>query len=233
MRAKITGDYMLQFPKLISQITNEEIFLECDTTNAPVNIILPPIEDAGGFLNAVINIYDAAGNSNKNPITIKSDYTDEMIGGNTVKTISKNHSSAIIRIVGKKDWSFQTPETSDAGSEPVLLKRVTGEEIVAARSGNYSEFLINKKLGKYIRHYFVKCVEETNIPIQNCSVWSWYSGSDSADSPFNENTSYLMKNYIGMVNREIEHSWNFYITASNPINPTGIFELYCIYYETK
>jgi hypothetical protein len=100
---KISGNYNLVADLNSKVLMVGAIYLQCDTTAAPVNIQLPPISDLAGFLNLQINVLDLAGHASAHPITVYPDPTDKI---NTQATyiISTDGASGGLSIVGKNDW---------------------------------------------------------------------------------------------------------------------------------
>ena len=68
----ISGTYNLVANPTWKNLVLQEIYLECDTTLAPVTINLFPISDLGRFWNVKIYVTDISNNAGTNPITINA-----------------------------------------------------------------------------------------------------------------------------------------------------------------
>lgn len=70
MLLKVSGTYNVLANLGFSQLQQNELYFECDTSVAPVTIILPQISDFGGYLNTKIYVSDLSNNAFNNNITI-------------------------------------------------------------------------------------------------------------------------------------------------------------------
>jgi hypothetical protein len=108
----ITGTYDLVVNPQWRLLQLQEIYLECDTTLAPVTINLFPIEDLSRFWNVKIYVNDISDNAGTNPITINTGasglplvYDNINRQGIVNFTINYNGGGAILSVVGKDDWA--------------------------------------------------------------------------------------------------------------------------------
>jgi len=97
----ITGDYTLYADPNWLQFALQDVYLECDTTLAPVNIKLPSISSMGGFLNVRIYVSDSSNNASSHNITVDSIDT---IDGADNTIISQNGGSCLVYPVSKDKW---------------------------------------------------------------------------------------------------------------------------------
>lgn len=108
----ISGSF--QIPTLESgRMTQGTILrLDCDTTDAPVNIVLPLISDLKQYLNQKIIIIDGSQNAGTNKITVTSQGDNTI--GNTQEVVIDVDGAGVTLAVGTTiDW-VENP-TSDLG----------------------------------------------------------------------------------------------------------------------
>ena len=107
----ITGTYNLVVDPQWRNVQLQELFLECDTTLAPVTINLFPIADLNRFWNVKLIISDANKNASVNNITINTgsvglvpvfDTIDEQ--GNTQIILNTNGESVVFQPVSESTW---------------------------------------------------------------------------------------------------------------------------------
>ncbi len=101
----ITGIYNLAVNPLWKNVQQQEIFLECDTTLAPVIINLFEIADLNRFWGVKIIISDASNNASANNITINasgSDLIDEL--GNNQVVLATDGESVVLQVTGVSQW---------------------------------------------------------------------------------------------------------------------------------
>lgn len=108
----IMGTYNLVANPLWKNLVLQEIYLECDTTLAPVTINLFPISELKRFWNVKIYITDSSNNASVNPITINSGssgvpLTADKINkdGVTSFVISDNGGDAVLSVANENSWS--------------------------------------------------------------------------------------------------------------------------------
>ncbi len=99
----ITGTYIIvpDFYGKISQTAS--LILECDTTDAPVNIQLPEISALHQYSAVKIIIFDATGNASVNNITVTS-FGSEKLGSDGVEVINVNGAGIAISAVNMTEW---------------------------------------------------------------------------------------------------------------------------------
>lgn len=113
MYATVSGTYYLQVSDDFKTLQQQNIYLSCDTSQAPARIILPPIADLGGFLNAKIYVSDSSNNASTNSITI-SVSGSETINLGSSETINTNSGSAMIVITSKTQYAMMSNVSSGA-----------------------------------------------------------------------------------------------------------------------
>jgi len=115
----ITGSYTLDVDDSWRLGQLQEIYLQCDTTLAPVTIDLFEIVDLERFWNVKIFVTDVAQNAGTNNITINafgSDIIDET--GTSSLTISTDGASIELQVVGETQWLGS--ESNGGGGIPTL-----------------------------------------------------------------------------------------------------------------
>jgi hypothetical protein len=103
MEIKVTGSYTLPILDRFKNIVTNEVSLQCDTSQSPVNIYLPKIEKLNSAYGIKIHINDEAENSGTHSITVHVHSADKINNGMTY-VISENGASAILKITGQNDW---------------------------------------------------------------------------------------------------------------------------------
>jgi len=101
----VTGNYTLDVDDSWRLGQLQEIYLQCDTTLAPVVIDLFEIVDLERFWNVKIFVTDVAQNASANNITINafgSDIIDAT--GTSSLTISTDGASLELQVVGETQW---------------------------------------------------------------------------------------------------------------------------------
>lgn len=124
----ITGTYNLVARPEWKNIQTEIVYLECDTSLAPVTINLFPIVDLKRFWNVKINIVDKAQNCSVNNITINAGFSgtppvQDIIdqSGHTQIVLSKNGESILITPVSENQWL-----ANESITVPYAVQSVTG-----------------------------------------------------------------------------------------------------------
>jgi hypothetical protein len=107
----ITGNYNLAADPQWRNVQLQEIFLECDTTSAPVTINLFPIVDLNRFWNVKIVVSDVNNNAGTNNITINAgsvglvpvfDTIDQ--DGNVQVVLNENGESLSLQVASATQW---------------------------------------------------------------------------------------------------------------------------------
>lgn len=101
----ITGTYNLSQEDYWRLSQLQELYLECDTTLAPVIINLCPIADLERFWNVKIYVSDVSNNASTNNITINCDASDKInLDGQTSDVISQNGGSCFLAVTNENTW---------------------------------------------------------------------------------------------------------------------------------
>ena len=120
MLITVSGTYNLQASFGYSLFQNNEIYLECDTTVAPVVINLPLISDFDGFLNIKIYISDLSNNASSNNITVNTALGNTINTVNSIK-VTENGGSLSAQIVGLNKWIASTSSSSATASTNINI----------------------------------------------------------------------------------------------------------------
>jgi hypothetical protein len=113
---RISGTYGLKADPTWKQVTLDEIYLECDTSSAPVTINLFEIAELDGFWNVKIYVSDISNNALNNNITINAGGSDDIDGdGNSNVQITGNGEAVALKIVSGTQW---LATESNAGGLP-------------------------------------------------------------------------------------------------------------------
>ena len=101
----ITGTYNLSVNPQWINLQQAEVFLECDTTLAPVTINLFEIADLKRFWNAKIIISDVNNNAGTNNITVNCGGSD-VFDNDTINqlVLNVNGSSLSLQVVSETQW---------------------------------------------------------------------------------------------------------------------------------
>lgn len=103
----ITGTYTLDAQDFWRLSELQEIYLECDTTLAPVTINLFPISDLDRFWNVKIYISDIYNNASANNITINCDALDSInYSGMTNSVINSDGGRGTLFVLSENQWGF-------------------------------------------------------------------------------------------------------------------------------
>ena len=111
----ITGTYNFSSEDYWRLSQLQEVYLECDTTLAPVIINLCAISDFDRFWNVKIYVSDLSNNATTNNITINCDGSDKInIDGQTTEIISQNGGNCFLSITNENTWvafvSYDDPD---------------------------------------------------------------------------------------------------------------------------
>jgi hypothetical protein len=121
MRKRISGTYRLAVDPAWRQVTLDEIYLECDTSSAPVTINLFEISELNDFWNVKIYVSDISDNAGTNNITINTGGSDEIDGdGNTSVVISSNGGAVALKVVSSTQW-MGLESVSSGGALPYKI----------------------------------------------------------------------------------------------------------------
>ena len=103
MLLRISGTYNVLANLGFSQLQQNELYFECDTSIAPVTIIFPQISDFGGYLNTKIYVSDLSNNAFNNNITIIPSGGDTINQGGGV-VIDINNGTFAFWIASTSQW---------------------------------------------------------------------------------------------------------------------------------
>lgn len=131
----ITGNYTLQANPNWKQLQLQEIYLECDTALAAVNITLPEIASMGGFFNVKIYVSDFANNASVNNINVVVSGSDTIDASPSI-TINTNGGSAVIAITSPTQWICLESNAGGGGSGTVTSVNLSSNGTALTISGN-------------------------------------------------------------------------------------------------
>ena len=103
MLLRVSGTYNVLANLGFSQLQQNELYFECDTSIAPVTIIFPQISDFGGYLNTKIYVSDLSNNAFNNNITIIPSGGDTINQGGGV-VIDINNGTFAFWIASTSQW---------------------------------------------------------------------------------------------------------------------------------
>ena len=156
----ISGTYNLVANPTWKNLVLQEIYLECDTTLAPVTINLFPISDLGRFWNVKIYVTDISNNAGTNPITINAGSSGLPLVSDTVNcqgltnfTINYNGGDAVLMVVTGNKWS--------AFSQTILAQ--TGLTYKGAWDANSNTPTLTSGVGTGGDYYIVSVAGNTNL----------------------------------------------------------------------
>lgn len=108
----ITGTYNLAADPIWRQLPLQEVYLECDTSTAPVTINLFPVSDLQRFWNVKIYVTDISNNAGTNPITINAGFSGLPLVQDTINrqgynnfNIDYNGGDAVLMVVTENKWA--------------------------------------------------------------------------------------------------------------------------------
>ena len=149
----ITGTYNLVADPQWRNVQLQDVFLECDTTLAPVIINLFPIADLDRFFNVKISISDVNKNASVNNITINAgsvglvpvfDTIDEQ--GNTQIVLNTNGESVVFQPVSDASWIAIESLGGGGGSAPEdilyadLYDKIVNSQLVAGQKYRLTDY---------------------------------------------------------------------------------------------
>lgn len=156
----ISGTYNLVANPIWKNLVLQEIYLECDTTLAPVTINLFPISDLGRFWNVKIYVTDVSNNAGTNPITINAGSSGSPLVSDTINrqgftnfTIDFNGGDAVLMVVTEAKWSVL--------SQTVLAQ--TGLTYKGAWDANTNNPTLTSSVGTGGDYYIVSIAGNTNL----------------------------------------------------------------------
>ena len=175
----ISGTYNLVANPTWKNLVLQEIYLECDTTLAPVTINLFPIFDLGRFWNVKIYVTDISNNAGTNPITINAGSSGLPLVSDTINrqgltnfTINYNGGDAVLMIVTGNKWS--------AFSQTILAQ--TGLTYKGAWDANSNTPTLTSGVGTGGDYYIVSVAGNTNLDgIIDWQVGDWAIFEDATN----------------------------------------------------
>jgi len=175
----ISGTYNLVANSNWKNLVLQEIYLECDTTLAPVTINLFPISDLGRFWNVKIYVTDISNNAGTNPITINAGSSGLPLVSDTVNrqgltnfTINYNGGDAVLMVVTGNKWS--------AFSQTILAQ--TGLTYKGAWDANSNTPTLTSGVGTGGDYYIVSVAGNTNLDgVIDWQVGDWAIFEDATN----------------------------------------------------
>lgn len=175
----ISGTYNLVVNPIWKNLVLEEIYLECDTSIAPVTINLFPISNLGRFWNVKIYVSDVSNNAGTNPITINSGSSGVPLVFDTINrqgltsfTINYNGGDAVLMVVSENKWS--------AFSQTILVQ--TGLTFKGAWNANTNTPTLNSGIGTGGDYYIVSVAGNTNLDgVIDWQVGDWAIFEDASN----------------------------------------------------
>lgn len=131
MQANISGTYNFKAQDEFKTIQQQDVYLFCDTSTAPVIINLPAISTFGGFLNVKIYVTDVSANASVNTITINSAGLDLINQASSV-IINTNSGSAMVIITNRTQWQSMSPTFTANNSNIVYSTTASGTNTYTA-----------------------------------------------------------------------------------------------------
>lgn len=167
----ISGTYDLVAQPIWRNLVLQEIYLECDTTLAPVTINLFPISDLGRFWNVKLYITDVSNNAGTNPITINAGSSGVPLVSDTINrqgltnfAIDYNGGDVVLFVVSENKWS--------ALSQTILAQ--TGLTYKGAWNANTNTPTLTSGVGTAGDYYIVSVAGNTNLDgVTDWQVGDW------------------------------------------------------------
>jgi hypothetical protein len=126
----ITGTYNLVVNPQWRNVQESEVFLECDTTLAPVTINLFEIADLNRFWNVRIVVSDVNNNAGTNNITINANISDTVDEDTTNQiVINTNGSSVSLQVVSDTQW-VATESVGGGGTSEYKMAKLPNSSMV-------------------------------------------------------------------------------------------------------
>lgn len=169
----ITGTYDLVADPIWKNLVLQEIYLECDTSLAPVTINLFSITDLGRFWNVKIYVADISNNAGTHPITINAGGTDTINRQGLVNfTVDFNGGDAVLNVVTVNKWS--------AFSQTILTQ--TGLTYRGAWNANTNTPTLTSGVGTAGDYYIVSVAGNTNLDgVIDWQVGDWAIFEDATN----------------------------------------------------
>jgi hypothetical protein len=156
----ITGTYNLAADPIWRQLPLQEVYLECDTSTAPVTINLFPVSDLQRFWNVKIYVTDISNNAGTNPITINAGFSGLPLVQDTINrqgynnfNIDYNGGDAVLMVVTENKWAVF--------SQTVLSQ--TGLNYRGAWDANSNTPTLTSSIGIAGDYYIVSIAGNTNL----------------------------------------------------------------------
>jgi hypothetical protein len=134
----ITGTYNLAVSSEWRNLQEGEVFLECDTTLAPVTINLFEIAELQRFWNVKIVVSDPNNNAGTNNITINAGGSDTMDDSSTVQIVlNGNGESVALQVVSETQWLASESVGGGGSSAPIdvdyatLYDKIVNSQLIA------------------------------------------------------------------------------------------------------
>jgi hypothetical protein len=121
----ITGNYTLVASPEWRNVQSAEVFLQCDTTLADVNITLPALSALGGFWNVKINVLNALGANKVNIIGFTQStptVVANKVNGVASVTLTTLGDSTILSVEDANNWISTATSTGIPVSVATLTK---------------------------------------------------------------------------------------------------------------
>lgn len=226
----ITGTYNLTVNPQWINVQQQEVFLECDTTLAPVTINLFEIVELNRFWGVKIIISDANNNAGTNNITVNSSGSDTVDDDTTNQiVINTNGSSVSFQVASETQWLaiesvvagltptapykvFTALLTQNGGDNPQFASSVTGTLIIGVT------YLINDNLGG----------DFTNVGAPNNNNGTYFVATGTTPNAWGGGGSTLIFNTGAPVATVLENTigniWFTYVNAGfYEIKSDGLF----------
>lgn len=229
----ITGSYTLDVDTSWRLGQLQEIYLQCDTSLAPVTIDLFEIADLEQFWNVKIFITDVSGNASANNITINAGGSDEIDeSGTTSLTIATDGASISLQVVSDTKW-LAIESTSASVVTPTTIKVIITSAQILNMGTSPIQILPQPGVNKYYDiEQIVLEVDNANYTFGNnfqfeINKLAFYFSKDSFTDTGNtimftgKNPQSLTINAGVLVNRIQIGNFPIKLTTSTAANPTG------------
>ena len=178
----ITGTYNLTVNPQWINVQQQEVFLECDTTLAPVTINLFEIVELNRFWGVKIIISDANNNAGTNNITVNASGSDTVDDDTTNQiVINTNGSSVSFQVASETQWL--AIESLVAGLTPTAPYKVYTALLTQTGTNPPVATVLENTLGVNLTFSYLAIGVYT---INNLNGWDrtklWYGISGLGDS---------------------------------------------------
>lgn len=130
------GVFPLVLGEDILAMNTAKLYLQCQTSDGAINILLPKITiPAGGSLqNWWFNVYinDIGGNASVNNIKITPHPDDTINGSSSQIILIDNGATGCLNVVGREAWEFETGDSSSGGG----IHFVTYQKLLSLSTAN-------------------------------------------------------------------------------------------------